>query len=295
VLDFGVSKLESADALTVDGVLLGTPSFMSPEQAKGRGHVDARSDVFSAGILFYLMLDGANPFEDASFASVVDAIVRREVPPLHGLPPPVWSVLHQALEKDPALRFNDATEMGIALRRAAGRKSTTESNPILPVAPSSSRSSLVPRAAISVAPDSSRSLSGPAPAHESPAAMALEDARRRRRAIVAGVMGIAAALVLAAVVVAMPGSPLRAAPASAAQASAPAAIPVPEPGPPEAPATPAPAVAPPPVSTVAAPAVPQRAPSARPTAAPKHVSTGSAVSRGRKPGQEPHNARDPGF
>src|SRR5262249_36325229 len=65
VLDFGVSKLERADALTREGVAMGTPCFMSPEQAKGAPRIDARSDVFSAGILFYMMLSGRNPFEDA--------------------------------------------------------------------------------------------------------------------------------------------------------------------------------------------------------------------------------------
>ena len=84
VLDFGVSKIESdgdaRSALTLDGVMLGTPSFMSPEQARGARDVDARSDVFSAGILFYMMLAGKNPFESESFHSVVSAIIHREPP-----------------------------------------------------------------------------------------------------------------------------------------------------------------------------------------------------------------------
>ena len=67
VLDFGVSKLSKgatqlrasdAKSLTFDGMMLGTPSFMSPEQARGARDIDARSDVFSSGILFYMMLAG---------------------------------------------------------------------------------------------------------------------------------------------------------------------------------------------------------------------------------------------
>src|SRR5690606_8467961 len=108
-------------SLTSDGVIVGTPTFMSPEQASGSRHIDARSDVFSAGLLFHVMLTGTNPFEADEFASVVDAIVRLEVPPIPDLPPAISDVLRRALEKDPALRFADATEMGIALRKAAGR------------------------------------------------------------------------------------------------------------------------------------------------------------------------------
>jgi serine/threonine-protein kinase len=87
------------------------------------------------------MLSGTNPFDERGFANVVDAVVRRPVPRLPDIPAPIWEVMEKALRKDPADRFNDATEFGIALRSAAGRKSTTESSPILPVAPSSTRRS----------------------------------------------------------------------------------------------------------------------------------------------------------
>ena len=141
VLDFGVSKLEGGAAITIDGVVVGTPSFMSPEQAKGSRSIDARSDVFSAGILFYMMLGGRNPFDDGStFASTVEAVLRREVPPIPELAPEIWSVIERAIQKDPAGRFGDATEMSIALRKASGRRAPTESDPNIALPAISSRS-----------------------------------------------------------------------------------------------------------------------------------------------------------
>ena len=64
ILDFGISKLmqPAAPKITTDGSMLGTPNYMSPEQARGQADVNARSDVFAAGILVYEMLSGDNPF-----------------------------------------------------------------------------------------------------------------------------------------------------------------------------------------------------------------------------------------
>ena len=138
VLDFGVSKMPSAGSadeskpLTLDGAMIGTPSFMSPEQVKGKLNLDARSDVFSAGIVIVMMLSGKNPFDSNKIHSVVSAIMEQDPPRPPGVPDAIWAVLSRMLEKDPAKRYNDATEAGIALRRAAGRASITDSgtNPI---------------------------------------------------------------------------------------------------------------------------------------------------------------------
>ncbi len=141
VLDFGISKLlvqtdispvgahAARNQLTFDGVMLGTPSFMSPEQAKGARNVDARSDVFSAAIVLYMMLAGRNPFESDSFHSVVSAILQSHPPrlPPDRVPDAVWNVIERSLAKDMNARFADATELGIALRRASGRTTTTDS------------------------------------------------------------------------------------------------------------------------------------------------------------------------
>jgi hypothetical protein len=129
VLDFGVSKLASVDgrALTAEGVMLGTPSFMSPEQARGSRDVDPRSDVFSAGIVIYMMLCGRNPFASTTFHEVLSAVQHREVPRLDGVPPALWECIAKALGKDPAARFTDGTELATSLRLAAGRGSMVES------------------------------------------------------------------------------------------------------------------------------------------------------------------------
>ncbi|MBX3223905.1 MAG: serine/threonine protein kinase, partial [Labilithrix sp.] len=182
VLDFGVSKVDGAAAITVDGVVVGTPSFMSPEQAKGSRRIDARSDVFSAGILLYMMLSGRNPFEDApTFAETVDAVVRRRLPPIADLAPPIWSVIERATAKDPAGRFGDATELGIALRKASGRRSTSESDPnAVAPAPSSSRRVVEGAAEAGAAADDADAASSGAALTQP-----VSDAARRRRLVVA--------------------------------------------------------------------------------------------------------------
>ena len=137
VLDFGVSKILGTSALTEDGVVVGTATFMSPEQARGSRTIDARSDVFSAAIVFVVMLTGSNPFGDeADLAATVDAILRRDVS-LPGLPPKIRAVVERALAKDPKVRFADAGDMSLALRAAAGLQ-PSESAPTLPRAPLSS-------------------------------------------------------------------------------------------------------------------------------------------------------------
>jgi serine/threonine-protein kinase len=211
VLDFGVSKMAGAGdqggrsgdsrPLTLDGVLLGTPSFMSPEQMRGARDVDARSDVFSAGILFYMMLAGKNPFESESFHSVVSAVIQREVPRPPGLTDPLWEVLDKALAKDPNERFADATELGFAFRRASGRASTTDSGPHSASAlPPSMRKAVVPPLGgdshVTVPPVGNAELGDASP--EVPARAAMPAARRRAVRIVAGVLAASLAITVAA-------------------------------------------------------------------------------------------------
>jgi serine/threonine-protein kinase len=308
VLDFGASKLESAQSITVDGIIVGTPSFMSPEQAKGARQIDARSDVFSAGVLFYMMLTGKNPFEATDFSSVLDAVVRREVPPIEDIPPAIWAVIEKAIQRDPAARFADATEMSIALRKAAGRKATTESNPVLPVGPISSPS-------LGDGPSGSHERLSMAPGTGQTGAHELSPGARRRRLIVASVVGISVAILVVAAITALvrPSSAKASAktaavanvapvepPETAATASATAEPPI-EPPKEEAP-RPAPDAAPePPPAEPAVVAAGAQKPRATPAAkgrkqpGPVAAPARGAPAKGRKPGQEPNIARDPGF
>ncbi len=129
VLDFGLAKLTEWSAgeevstrtmleRTADGVVVGTVAYMSPEQAEGRP-ADARSDIFSFGVVLYQMLTGRQPFHGKSPLSTIAAILRDE--PLAPasinaeVPAEVERVVARCLEKDPARRFQNAANLKIVL------------------------------------------------------------------------------------------------------------------------------------------------------------------------------------
>lgn len=117
VIDFGIAKVmePGLTPLTRSGELVGTPSFMSPEQAKGED-VDARSDIFSVGVLFHRLLSGKNPFSAANYHSLLHRIATAE-PNLANelLPADVRQFIERCLEKDPAQRFQNVKEALSAL------------------------------------------------------------------------------------------------------------------------------------------------------------------------------------
>jgi serine/threonine protein kinase len=131
VLDFGVAKLLASSAANNDeatitdhrtqrGVIVGTLPYMSPEQARGTA-VDARSDVWSLGCLLYEILAGRRPFTGATDTDMLIAIVEKEPPPLSQLamrmPPECEWVIAKALRKNPAERYQTATDLLADLRR----------------------------------------------------------------------------------------------------------------------------------------------------------------------------------
>jgi Tol biopolymer transport system component len=120
ILDFGVAKLRDADpatvttaaTLTMHGVV-GTPAYMSPEQARGMT-ADQRSDVFSLGVVLYEMLAGISPFHRDTAPETMTAILHEEPPVLAGVapcPPALQRILRHCLEKDPADRFQSARDL----------------------------------------------------------------------------------------------------------------------------------------------------------------------------------------
>ena len=119
--DFGVARVtegEDAAEATRAGAMVGTPSYMSPEQIQGQ-KIDRRSDVFSAGVLFYQFLTGRKPFEGTGFA-LAHKIVHDDPPPpstLVQIPPVIDGVVAKALAKDPAGRYPDARSFAAALKR----------------------------------------------------------------------------------------------------------------------------------------------------------------------------------
>ncbi|MFN7939856.1 MAG: protein kinase [Bryobacteraceae bacterium] len=122
LLDFGLCRWnqtrEPQVSRTHAGLLLGTAPYMSPEQAQGLD-VDARSDVFSFGAVFYEMLSGASAFEAGNPIATLAAILHRDPAPLPDIPVSVQSVLGRCLHKQPAHRFASGQELSAALETLA--------------------------------------------------------------------------------------------------------------------------------------------------------------------------------
>jgi serine/threonine-protein kinase len=120
--DFGLAWLmEAAVHLTMSGGVIGTPEYMSPEQASGL-RVDARTDVYALGVVLYEMLTGDRPFSGDSAIAILLKHVQAPVPSLAAvrpdLPPAVDAVVKQALAKDPERRFQTAGALARAFREA---------------------------------------------------------------------------------------------------------------------------------------------------------------------------------
>ena len=134
ILDFGLAQVvqptvvtpSSSDALTkpssltLPGVPLGTLQYMSPEQAKGK-ELDARTDIFSFGAVLYEMATGTMPFRGDTPAAIFDAILNRDPAPAVRLNPELPTrlddIIVKALEKDPGLRYQHASEIRTDLQR----------------------------------------------------------------------------------------------------------------------------------------------------------------------------------
>jgi serine/threonine-protein kinase len=122
VVDFGIALAVSAAAdgrMTETGLSLGTPHYMSPEQATASKEITGRSDIYSLGSVLYEMLTGAPPHTGASAAQIIAKIVTEEAAPVTKLrtsaPPNVAATVAQALEKLPADRFESAARFAEAL------------------------------------------------------------------------------------------------------------------------------------------------------------------------------------
>src|SRR5882762_9822047 len=121
VADFGIAlaATQAGTRLTETGMSLGTPQYMSPEQATGEREISARSDVYAVGCVLYEMLAGAPPFTGPTVQAVVAKIVTGEPEPLRAsrktIPPHVEGAVLQALAKLPADRFATAAEFAAAL------------------------------------------------------------------------------------------------------------------------------------------------------------------------------------
>lgn len=156
VLDFGLAKLEGGTTsspdvtttptesradLTSEGQVFGTVAYMSPEQARG-ARVDARSDVFSLGVVLYQMLTGERPFQGASAVDLISAILRDNPPSVAerrgDLPPHLSRVLRRCLEKEPRDRYQTSRDVYNELRELREETAAFHSSPRLQSVPAPS-------------------------------------------------------------------------------------------------------------------------------------------------------------
>jgi len=139
ILDFGLARVVTRAAITRRGVILGTPDYMSPEQAMGKA-VDPRSDVFSAGSVFYEFLTMEKPFKGRTLHGVLYQIVSEEPDPILTLAPELparlTAVIHRMLRKDPDKRYASMEEVGRDLQQihSALRRSRSRSARPVPAA-----------------------------------------------------------------------------------------------------------------------------------------------------------------
>jgi serine/threonine-protein kinase len=136
IVDFGISKIASGDtalAATQTGAIMGTPYYMSPEQMRGGGGLDARTDLYSLGAVLFHAVTGRVPFVADTFPSLVIAILSDEpASPCSlrpDLPPGVEAVILRALSKDRDRRYADADEFAAALSAALGLGGTIRVDP----------------------------------------------------------------------------------------------------------------------------------------------------------------------
>ncbi|MGI8640307.1 MAG: serine/threonine protein kinase, partial [Pyrinomonadaceae bacterium] len=121
ILDFGIAKLsaptetgeEAATAIqgaTTPGMIIGTPNYMSPEQARGRG-VDHQTDIFSFGVVLYEMLSGSSPFAGETISDIIAAVLTKEPKPLADIPIELADIVDKTLQKDKQNRYQTAKDL----------------------------------------------------------------------------------------------------------------------------------------------------------------------------------------
>ena len=146
VADFGIARVASVDTLTATGSVMGTASYLSPEQARG-GSIDARSDIYSLGCVLYEMLTGTRASGGETPLSIAYKHVEEEPEPPSSLnpavPPELEAVVEKAMAKDPDDRYGSAAEMARDLGEAAptapleptAAVAQVERTDVLPVSP----------------------------------------------------------------------------------------------------------------------------------------------------------------
>ncbi|WP_150105394.1 protein kinase domain-containing protein [Leptothrix cholodnii] len=164
VMDFGIARLHDASR-TRTGLVLGSPSYMSPEQLAGR-NVDGRSDLYSLGVLLFQLLTSRLPIVGTSMASLIHAIAHTNAPDARqlrpGLPEELANLVSILLEKRPELRYRDGLDVAADLRLIASmlqrRTDASSDQPML------SDAAPATAAAVDPAPQDAASVQEVAPA-----------------------------------------------------------------------------------------------------------------------------------
>ncbi len=200
ILDFGIAKLRKVDDQpgTVTGQAMGTPYYMSPEQARGDKTVDQRTDVYALGVILYELLCGQRPHEGDTYLEIIYSILHKEPEALEsrrqGLPRGLVEVIRKAMSVELSRRFSTAAELGEALSLFAG----------VPVAPFHSQPSSPPVADPSdqtlasgaQRPDESASTTAPVtPKTRGSIPLERRHSWTRRSMLVGGVLALAAVTV----------------------------------------------------------------------------------------------------
>ncbi len=150
VTDFGIARAAEGMALTQTGEVMGTPAYISPEQAEGRSATFA-SDVYALGVVAFECLAGRKPFVADSPVATAIAHLRQPVPALpDSVPADLARVVRRAMSKAPEDRYTDGTTFARALRNPAGEKTATVAAPAVP--PAAAQGTQVMPAALPVVP-----------------------------------------------------------------------------------------------------------------------------------------------
>jgi eukaryotic-like serine/threonine-protein kinase len=259
IADFGIARIESS-SMTQAGTVLGTPAYMSPEQFMGQT-VDARTDLYSSGVLLYQLLTGERPFE-GSMSAIMHKALNTDPPRPSDLsvtaPSALDAVVAKAMAKRPEQRFASAEAFARALRDAFEQPASSGED--------ADATMVRPAGARPAAPRPQPAAAAPVqPSAPAPAAAPKAGGSGAKLAIGGGVIGLAVAGGLGWYLL-QPAAPP---PVPVAQNTQPAATTTPAPAPPPAPApVPAPAPAPASAPVAASPPAPAPAPVPAPVPAP---------------------------
>lgn len=189
LLDFGISKAPTtvSEELTTTQTTLGTPAYMSPEQLRASKEVDARSDIWSLGVVLYELLAGHRPFTGNTFSALCLKIAMNPLPELDmDLPSGLEQVVNHCLEKEPEDRFQTVAELAVALEPYAATQDASRSQRTATARPVTGGRSLHSR--ITVIGEQT-----PSTVSQGAGEFAVNAPRQRRSRLLAGVLALALA------------------------------------------------------------------------------------------------------